>query len=144
MSLKKIFIVANWFESEQLNNKLSKIGLESESLLINNFSLISSLILVIFSHLFVYFFFLTLKSLKVEENRSKIFKIAKFIVTKGYTFLAFGYYIRTIIESFLILFLSAYSEIYNFNNKEISKIISLGVSILILTSLILFSIYLYT
>ena len=58
-----------------------------------------------------------------------------------YNFLSFSYYIRAIIESFLILILSVVSEIYRLQVNDASSILSFIFWIIVLIILLLFTIF---
>ena len=128
--------IISWFDSEQRNSKLSEIGLESGSLVANNFSTIALILLAIFIHLFDYTLMLIFKRWNAEESDSKTLKIVWYAIKKTFEFLTFSYYIRTIVESLLIFLLSAFSEVYSFNRNDTSNVISLVTSISILAALI--------
>ena len=66
-----------------------------------------------------------------EEQQGWTIRLIKYLSSKTLAMMTFGFYIRTIIESILILALSTFSDIYEFNYYGASKVGSLAASMLI-------------
>ena len=128
------------FDSEQNDEILSKIGLESASSFVNNYSLFSSLLSAVLLHLSVIVANILLNKWEVKGKWAKPFKALKWLTQKVFTILTFGYYIRTVIESYQFLLVSSVSEINSFNVKSSSHISSLVVAFLILIVWIVFAV----
>ena len=126
-----------WLDSTQTNNGLSEIGLDSGSSIINNLSLIVVLALSVFVHLLVYIVTLIISNWNNRERLNWIQKITIYLVTKTLSAMTFGYNIRTMIESILILSMSTFSEIYNFSGIDTSNVSLLIACLIILSAIIL-------
>ena len=68
-------------------------------------------------------------------------KVFKWIITKSFTILTFGYYIKSIIEMNQYFLVSSVYEIYNFNTSQTWRIISLIFALLLFLFLIIFVIW---
>ena len=128
------------FDSEQNDEILSKIGLDSASSFVNNYSLLSSLLSAVLFHLFVFVAMLLLNKWEVEGKWAKPFKALRWLTQKLFTILTFGYYIRTVIESYQFLLIWSVSEINSFNVKSSSHISSLVVAFLFLIVWLVFAV----
>ena len=124
------------FDSTQVNSGLSLIGLDSGSALVNNSNLISVLLVSIPVHLLIFLFIMILNKWSSEEQQGWTIRLIKYLSSKILAMMTFGFYIRTIIESILILALSTFSEIYEFNYDDASKVGSLAASMLIVSVII--------
>ena len=131
-------VLIGWFDSVQTNNGLSQIGLDSGSALVNNSTLIGMLMLCIPVHLFVRLVMIILIKWSNEEQQGWMIKLVKYLTSKTFSILTYGFYIRTIIESVIILALSTFSEIINFNVNDVNKASSFAVCTLIILVIIMF------
>ena len=130
-------IMFDWFDSTQVNSGLSLIGLDSGSALVNNSNLITVLLVSIPVHLLIFLFIMILNKWSSEKKQGWTMRLIKYLSSKALTMMTFGFYIRTAIESILILALSTFSEIYEFNYYDPSKIGSLAASMLIVFVIIM-------
>ena len=119
------YSVNDLFDFDQNDEILSKIGLDSGSSFVNNYSFLSSLLSMILFHLQVFIFMFLLSKCEVEGKWAKPFKGLKWLVEKIFTILTFGYYIRTMVETYQVLLISTISEINIFNVKSTVHISSL-------------------
>ena len=136
--IKFYHVLIGWFDSVQSNNGLIQIGLESGSALVNNSTLISMFVLFIPVHLLIWLLMLIINKRSSIENQGWMIKICKYLATKTFAILTYGFYIRTIIESILVLALSTFSEIFNFNVNDVNKASSFAVCTLIILVIIMF------
>ena len=127
-----------WLDSTQTNNGLSEICLDSGSAIINNLSLIVVIALSVIVHFLVYIVTLIISNWNNRERLNWIQKITIYLVTKALSEMTFGYYIRTMIESILILNMFTFSEIYKFSRVDTSNVSSLIGCLIILSAIILF------
>ena len=127
-----------WLDSTQTNNGLSEIGLDSGSAIINSLSLIVILTLRVIVHLLAYVVSLIISKWNNREGLNWVQKVIIYLVMKTLSAMTFGYYIRTMIESILILSMSTFSEIYNFSGIDTSNVSSLIACLIILSAIILF------
>ena len=128
------------FDSEQNDEILSKIGLDSASSFVNNYSLFSSLLSTALFHLSVIVANILLNKWEVKGKWAKPFKTLRWLTQKVFMILTFGYYIRTVIESYQFLLVSSVSEINSFNVKSSSHISSLVVAFMILIVWLIFAV----
>ena len=124
--------IIDLFDFDQEDEVLSKIGLNSGSTFVNNYSLLNSLILMVLFHLVVFAFTFWLNKCNVEGKWAKPFNGIKWIVNKAFTILTFGYYIRTMIETYQFMLISSISEINNNNTNSTEHTSSLAFAFLIL------------
>ena len=120
------------FDFDQEDELLSKIGLNSGSTFVNNYSLLNSLMLMILFHLVVFAITLWINKCNVEGRWAKLFNGIKLIVNKAFTTLTFGYYIRTVIETYQFMLISSISEINNHNTNSAEHTSSLVFAFLVL------------
>ena len=123
--------IIEWFDYEQSNIMLSKIGLGSGSIFVNNYSLFCALVVTILVHLFIYF---AIKFLSLISSIWYwwVFVCLKYTLSKIFAILTFGYYIRTIMETYQFLLIWSLSEIIKINTKSSSFTASLWISLVIL------------
>ena len=110
---------------------LSDFEIESESTFYNIYSLIFSMLIVVWIHLIC---LLLLKPLTSWSSGkwSRLFKVLLFIVEKIFKILTFGYYIRFALEINQYMLISAITEIYNFRTSDPIMIVSLSISFILL------------
>ena len=129
------------FDSDQNDETLAKVGVVSASSFVNNYSLFSSFLSVALLNLCVLVVMLLVNKREIKGKWEKPFKVFKWLVQKVYYILTFGYYIRTVIESYQFLLISSVSEINIFNVNSSSHMSSLVVAFLILIVWIIFAIF---
>ena len=112
------------------NPILDSFGIESDSTVYNVFYLFLLPFLVALTHLGIYGVQILLFRWIIRENW--IAKTVKWAISKIYTILTFGYYIRFILEINQYLLVSSINEIYNWNTSQSSRIVSLISAVLIL------------
>ena len=118
-------LTEKWFDDDQSDKLLYKIGLTSGSSLINNYSFFWLLLWTVIGHLMLYIFSLIIKRVKTEGWLSWFIKGLKWSVIAILKILTFSTYIRIILESFQIMLISSISEIFNLNTSSSSKSYSL-------------------
>ncbi|CAI2380784.1 unnamed protein product [Moneuplotes crassus] len=130
--------ITNWVKYPQTNEYLKDIGMSSGSSLVNYFSLITFIILLIICHICVYLF---TKCARKSEHE----KCTKFF-NKLFEFFTFNIYIRIFIQAFVFTMLCIFSEIYSLNLKTTTMKISSGsciVMTIVCLCLLLLSFYIY-
>ena len=104
-----------WFDYDQDNSQLSLVGLESGSSLVNNYSFLCTIAMIIFLHIFLYISLRILVVIERKEIWKCFLKALKWPISKVLKILTFGYYIRTILETYQFFLLWGITEINNFN-----------------------------
>ena len=116
-------VVIDYFDYTQNNNILSLIGVDSGSTFVNIYPLLSSVVYTIFAHFIVLIIYkISIKWL--NRSNTWLLRIWRALITKAFVVLTFGYYIRTIFESYQILLISSISEILNSNYQTLPHILS--------------------
>ena len=131
---KKIVIfdkMENIFEWEKEREYLFSIGIESKCGILNNMKMFFVQFVVILVHTV---YFLIIHYGKCKNSESKIAVPFKYI----FRILTFTYYIRFLIEAFLILSLGSLNEIYNWDFGSIDKVISYFISAVVILLLLSF------
>ena len=121
--------IKNWLEFEQYSQVLYKIGWESGSTFINNYSFFVQLAIVISIHLIV---ILLVKIASKWSNKVWISKLIKWILQKIYQILTFGYYIRVILEWYQFILITCISEINKAQFSSLSRTFSFIIAIIVL------------
>ena len=116
----------NWSET---SSYLSTIGITSVWMIVNQIKLIIALFIIMILHIPIYFI-----SKRLSNNRTRLGKFIKFI----FMLLTFTVYLRTIIEAYMVVFLSIINEFYVHDLSSGSKIISFWISVIVFNLLILF------
>ena len=83
-------------------------------------------------HTLILLVFKILNKFKAKESKYCWIFIINWIVTKVFLILTFGYYIRTLLESYQLLLISSISEIRDFNRSSLYHIISLLAAFILL------------
>ena len=134
LKLEKIDIFGafiNFFSFDQTNEGLSEIGVTSGNAFINVFKLLFLVFILIIIHI------LTIPIMLKWRNGKKDSLIKKW-GDKLFYFLTFAIYVRLILQSYLIIVLSAISEIAAFVVSDSIKITSFIISWALLAGIILF------
>ena len=125
----------NWINYDQNDYLLDKIGIQSGSTYVNNFSLFIFLFCIIPPHLIMILIFEKLYSDNITNKWKKLcLNTLKLVINT----LTWGYYVRSVSESYQFLCLSSFSEIINFSISSTSYKISLSISFLVVVSTIIF------
>ena len=123
------------FDVSQRYEPLERIGVKSESTIINSFSFFVFLFIIGLCHLYLLLISKLFKRLNFNIKYVKLLKCLKWVVVKHLEILTFTYYIRATIEAYQFLIISSVSEIYSFHTADANKIISLVVAFALLTFL---------
>ena len=130
--------ISNYFEWDQSNSGLSLIGINSWSSISNLLSLLVFLFWICWLHILVLLQNKLLSKWKSTKDGFWIWSI-KWITNKSMSILAYGFYIRCLLQINQYVLLSSVSEVFNFNTSKWSRIISLVFAInLLIFWLILF------
>ena len=118
--------ISDYLDINQNPEYLSSIGLEYQSAILNNLKLFFVILLIIAWHLWYWLLYLLLKRWKgwIERISTKILRL-----------LTFTLYIRIIIESYFLLFISSFSEIFNYNLRNNVEIVSFSMDWMLFTML---------
>ena len=122
----------SYFDFGLENNNLEKLGIKSDSTIVNMTSFFLSIIIIWIMHLWI---FLTQKLLSKESKSTcwnKVLLKIHWIIQKLMIFFTFALYIRIILEMNQFILVSWVSEIYQFNFSEVKRIISTIITFLIL------------
>ena len=121
--------VSNFFDFGLENSNLEKLGIQSDSTIVNMVSFIFSLLIIWFLHLWIA---LTQKLL-TKESKSNcwgyLLSGIHWIFQKLMVFFTFALYIRIILETNQFILISWVSEIYQFNFSGTKRIISTTICI---------------
>ena len=131
----------NYFQIDQSNSILERIGVESESTLINIYSFACSLILVVLIHLSIAIVFKVTACLETSICCKLLGKWIRFIISKLFYFLTFGYYIRNFIETFQYMLISSISEVKRLEFNTKSRVLSFAISIILILIWVIFAIF---
>ena len=129
------------FNYELSNSLLEPLEINSDSTVFNTYSFFTTLALLIPVHLFVFILYSCWGRREVRNRWLWWKKVFKWIITKSFTILTFGYYIKSIIEMNQYFLVSSVYEIYNFNTSQTWRIISLIFALLLFLFLIIFVIW---
>ena len=131
----------NYFQIDQSNSILERIGVESESTLINIYSFACSFILAVLIHFFIAVVFKVTLCLETSKCCKLLGKWIRFIISKLFYFLTFGYYIRNFIETFQYMLISSISEVKRLEFNTKSKMLSFAISIILILIWLIFAIF---
>ena len=124
--------VSNLFDFGLEDSKLEKLGIQSDSTIVNITSFIYSLLIIWFLHLLIA---MTQKLLPKESNSDCLnitLSAIHLILQKLMVFFTFALYIRVILETNQFILVSWVSEIYHLNFSETKRIISFIFAFLVL------------
>ena len=103
----------DWFDWDQNDDVLYKIGVGSWSSFVNTYSYFSHLLLVIFIHILFALIYSLSKWWNDHMCKCKILNWIMYLSSKIVNFLTFGYYIRALLEACQFLLITSVSEINN-------------------------------
>ena len=109
------------FDIELNNANIEYFGINSESTLFNIYPLWASLILIFILHFTVYWILKYLLICKTDGRWSKLITIMKYIFNRMYFMLTYGYYIRTLMETYQYILVSSLNEIYYYDITIINE-----------------------
>ena len=121
--------LSNYFQIDQNDLMLEKIGVESESTFLNIYSFSCSFLFAVIFHLIVAIVYRWSTWLNSPKRWKFLSKIIRLAIVKLFYFLTFGYYIRSLIETYQYMLISSISEIKNISLNSLPKIISFSISI---------------
>ena len=128
-----------------LNNiTLNSIGIQSESSIFNNFSILLAILHVIPIHLFIIWLRGVTKKFNPTKKCTFSF-LLKWLIEKWFVIMTFGYYIRLFMEMNQLMLISSIYEINRFDTTNMLRIVSLAVAFIVLLiciSIVLSAIYL--
>ena len=130
-NLTGVSYIFDYIDRNQTDEYLYKIGIKSESSLVNHFNLFMLILSVFILHLI----FECLKFWSKSWIKKKKVKKNWLVISK---FFNFSVYIRIILESILFLFLSIFSELRNAKTSKISEKVSILISGILSTMACLF------
>ena len=137
--------VSNFFDFRLRNSYLEKLGIKSESTIVNVYSFIISIIIIWVLHLWIKL----IQKLLMKESKSecwtKLLSIFHMILTKLEVFFTFALYIRIVLKINQYILISWLSEIYNFDYDGFKRTASITFAFLTLFAwivLIIVTIYL--
>ena len=125
----------NWFDYEQPSDQLYITGVTSGSAFINMADTIAILLSIGVFHLLILLIYVA--KVKGRKKLGCSWKLLVYIFKS----LTFGFYFRLVFESFLMLWLSSFSEINRFINDESNKYNSSITSIVICIMIVMFIIF---
>ena len=121
------------FKFELRNPLLCDVGINSDGIIYNIHPIVISIAFAMLAHLLVYW--LMLWSLKIgDEEWSCLVKIYKLVLDKMYRIMTFSYYIRNVFQMSQFMLICAVYEVYKFKVNEITTIVSVGWSLLVIVS----------
>jgi hypothetical protein len=103
------------------NGHYDILGINSGSALVNIFSLLGILLLILFLHILSY----PLKLLGQKKTSGTEPSTWKLVCLKIWKFFTFGAYIRLTLQSYQLLVINSVSGLYNAQKKDISHLISI-------------------
>ena len=128
--------LSNIFNFGLRESNLDKLGIKSDSTIVNIYSFILSLVVLWFFHIWVTLF----QKIWWKESKSNfwssILNLIHFILKKIMIVLTFAMYIRMILITSQYILLSWIAEVYYLNHSETKRIISIVIAFLTLTGLI--------
>ena len=129
------------FYYEVKNPYLKYFKVNSISTIYNSFSVVSGFIFIIILHLIMFIFRKATLNWRTDGRCSKLKLFARNSIRKIFELMTFALYIRLMLELSQFFMVSWINEIYTFDISEDLKLLSVIVSILILTSLLMFVIF---
>ena len=117
--------IVSWFNQPVNGDLMSKVGLKSGSIIINNVSLIINIVFIITLHLV----FLIIKWI-LSKKAQRSLKLKK-LIDVIYRYFTFCLYIRLTMEIYQYLLIWSTSEIHYFNHNTDAQTISLAISFLV-------------
>ena len=124
--------VSNLFDFGLENSKLEKLGIYSDSTIVNLTSFVLSIIIIWILHLLIFL----IQKLLSKESKSSCWKYVllglHWVLNKLVILFTFALYIRTILETNQFILVSWVSEIYHFNYDGTKRIVSLAFAHLVL------------
>jgi hypothetical protein len=125
-----ITVFASVLDAEQRNEYLETIGLESESSFVNNLSIVFTVLLTLCAHGVVYFIYRRV----IDVAEPKWYQKA---LIKVFEALTISVYIRTIMEAYLFVWISSFSEIKYAQFGSTAFVISFTISLLLMVASLL-------
>ena len=132
------------FDFTLSNITLDSIGIQSDSSIFNNLSILFAILHMIPIHLLIIWFRSVTKRFSPTKKCSFTF-ILKWLIEKWFIIMTFGYYIRVFMEMNQLMLISSIYEINKFNTTDRLRIVSLAVAFIVLIiciSIVWFAIYL--
>ena len=120
------------FNFETSNPTLEEIGINSDSSIINTYSIFLNIIYMVPIHLLIICLRYMAKKLNPTKKCSFAY-ISKWIVEKWFIIMTFGYYIRLFMEMNQLMLISSIYEINQFDTTIKLRIVSLAVAFVVLT-----------
>jgi cysteine-rich repeat protein len=111
----------NYLDFLPPNGHYDILGINSGSALVNIFSLLGILLLILFLHILSY----PLKLLGQKKTSGTEPSTWKLVCLKIWKFFTFGAYIRLTLQSYQLLVINSVSGLYNAQKKDISHLISI-------------------
>ena len=127
--------IANKFDFDLTDELFASLQIKSDSSVYNLLSFAFSLIPVFIIHLLLFLLSRCLRKWSTEGNWLCFKSSMKWLLTKIYYFMTFGYYIRLILESNQYFLVSAIYESNMLKTTQNLKIVSLVIAILLLVLL---------
>ena len=133
----------NNFNFELSNNSLSEIGVNSDSSVYNITPFIVTMLAMLAVHLLVLILNKLLAKCRTDWRWGWLIKFMKWVTSKLFNFLTFGYYIRVVLEMNQFLLICSVYEVYSFNASQIFRVISLAFAMLIFGAWIVTSVFVF-
>ena len=137
--------ITEYFDFATSDTTLNLAGISSGSSIVNVYSLAITLAIFVVHHIVVSIL-IKIQTLHWAKFQDKIaFRFIKWITTKLFVYLSFGFYLRLWMETNQYLLMSSISEMHQFNNYNQSRILSFMFSLclsVIWTTFIIFVCYL--
>ena len=129
--------VTNYFDFGLEDSKLEPLSIKSDSTAVNIYSFVSSIIALIFIHLWIVLLEWLCKACLNREKCELTTKASEWIFEKLMILISFAFYIRLTMKLNQLILISSVSEIYHFNTSDSKCIISLVIAIIVLVLWIL-------
>ena len=124
--------VSNFFDFGLGNSNLEKLGIKSDSTIVNVYSFILSMMIIWVLHLWIKLIQKFLKKESQSDCWTKWLSFLHSILTKLMIFFTFALYIRIILKTNQYILTSWISEIYHFNYYGSKRIASIAIAFLTL------------
>lgn len=114
----------NWFDSEQSNEILNVLGIESRSTLVNKLPLFAIMTLIFIIHVLLRFF----SCGEGAAGQSSISRFFRKVRTKVLDMIKYSLYLRLLLEAHEAMLLSSSQEIYLYELNETSDYVSYSIA----------------
>ena len=119
------------FDFDLTYRMFNDLGMTSDSSVYNTYPLVGMIFCIIFIHICLRFALRLLPRIRENGRWACLVKLFKWAINNSYTYMTFGYYIRSFLEIYQFIFICSIYEIYLSNTTGTFYILSLTYSFVV-------------